>query len=269
MPLDLNTFTQGKLTEEVAKLRPGQSLMSSDGLIIRRRPTTSGYDCGIGLGGYGSLRCRTAREAADDLLARSARHVHPKALGGEKKFTDIESAFFEIGQVREDRQVEPEEEVPQTPALIALRSVASKAGLHSYRIRARRAREALTKDDPATAVRHLEAIIEHAQVNGSAQDVHRAKEALAAVRLHHEYDVPPPKLEKAKIEVRVVDGQHFVYRGGREVSVGLTEAEASSRAFYMAQQAERESGAQAIDNEIAGVPNLVREGGTPTEDDAA
>ena len=251
MPLDLNTFDLEKLTERVAALLPGQSLMSNDGLIIRRRANTTGFDTGIGAGGYGSKRINTAALAAEDMLTRSAKYEHPSALGGAQSFLDYDTAIQSV------RKGEATPSGP-SPAVKALRAVSTKATLASYRTRAQKARTALAKGDVATALRNLEAIVQHAHGNGNTNDAKRAETALSSIRDNHDFDSVIPVLQHTKIEIRTIGSDHFVYRNGRQVTEALTRQEAQNRRKFLARKAAQEEDTEAIDNEINGVPNLVK-----------
>lgn len=260
MPLDLNTYDLDSLTDKVHQLRPGQAAVSNDGMIIRRRQNSSGFDCGVGRGGHAHSKKNTAIEAAEYMLGASARFAHPKALGGMTQFSSVDAAIESV------RRGETTSTGP-SPAVQALRTVASKAGLHSYRIRAQRARDALAKGNIASAVRNLEAIVEHAQNTGRQEDVRRAQAALNTVHDNHDFDAEIPKLMATKIEIKTIGDHHYVYQNGTQMAGPLVRREAESRLGFLTRKAAKEEDIATINKELAGEAVLVSE--AEQEEDAA
>lgn len=250
MPLDLNAHNLDSLTQEVQKLLPSQAIITSDGLVIRRRPNTIGFDCGIGRGGHGGRRFNTAGEAAEFTMSKSAAYEHPKALGGVTRFDDVDAAIESV------RRGEATPAGP-SPAVKALRKLASKTNMSSYRTRAQKARDFLAKGDINRAVRQLEAILEHAANHGNLKDIERAEAALADIKEHHDYTPDVPQLFHTKLEVVTHGAQHYVYKNGKPATGPLTRSEAEARRGFLAREAARAEDVQAIDNEIAGRPTLV------------
>lgn len=254
MPIDLNTYTVETLTERIKRMQPGQSLVSNDGQVVRRRPNTSGFDCGVGRGGFGNRRKNAPHEAAVDMMSYSARHTDPKSLGGATCHESIEEALESL-RVTSDARPGP------SPAMAALRAISRGASVHSYKIRAQRAREALGKGDISEAVRHLEAISDHATTHGKMEDIDKARAAISAVREHHEMDKRLAReevLRTTHIELRTVGTQHHVLKNGNDVTGPLSRSEAERRRDFLVRKATREEGVAEIDNEIAGRPNLAR-----------
>lgn len=245
MPYNLNQHDISSLASELAKLRPGRAAVSMDGVVVRRRMTSSGFDCGVGQGGRPLKRNMTPEDAAEYMLTASARHSHPSALGGGQKFDTPDEA------IRSVRRGEAKPSGP-SPTVLALRAVANKASLPSYKTRAQRARDALAKGEVGRAVRSLEAIVEHAGNNGRLKDVERAEAALKTVRENHDYEPGIPQLTSTKIVVKVKGKDHYVYQNGKSVTPGLTRQEAEKRRAFLSRQAARAEDAQNIDKEIAG-----------------
>lgn len=254
MPIDLNTYTVETLTERIRQLRPGQSIVSNDGQVVRRRPNSSGYDCGVGRGGFGNRKRNSPHDAAEDMMSTSARHTDPKSLGGPTAHESIEEAL-------ESLRTTPDARPGPSPALAALRDINRNASLHAYKIRAQRAREALKRGDITEAVRNLEAIKDHAIDHGAMDDIDRATEAIGLVREHHELDkklAHDAAARSTRIEIRTRGTDHYVYRDGSDATGPLTRAEAERRRDFLVRNATRQEGVREIDNEIAGIPNVVR-----------
>lgn len=254
MPTDLNTFTVETLTQRVLALKPGQALVSNDGQIVRRRHNSSGFDCGVGRGGFARSKKNSASEAAEDMMMRSARYQHPQALGGSTAHESVEEAL-------ESLRVDTSARSGPSPAVSALRSISKRGSVHSYKIRAQRAREALGRGDITEAVRNLEAIQDHAVGQGRMEDAERARTAIDAVREHHELDKRLAReevLRETQIQLRTVGTQHHVYRDGADVYGPLSRQEAEQRRDFLVRKVSREEGVQEIENELAGIPNTVR-----------
>ena len=254
MPIDLNTHTVDSLTERVKRMKPGQSIISNDGQTIRRRQNSSGYECGVGRGGFGARRKNTPQEAAEDMMSASARHRHEQALGGATSHATIQEA---LDSLREDPKARP----GPSPAVQALRAITRNTRISSYKTRAQRAREALAKGDIARAVLNLEAIAEHAANYGRLEDIDRARAAISAVREHHELDQSLAReelLRSTKIELRVVGSNHHVFRDGKDVTGPLSRDQAERRRDFLVRKATTQEGVQEIQNEIDGIPNVVR-----------
>lgn len=265
MPTDLNSYTVETLTERIKKLRPGQALVSNDGQIVRRRPNSSGYDCGVGRGGFGNRKKNSPHDAAEDMMIYSAKHDDPRSLGGAVRHESVEEAI-------ESLRVSPDARPGPSPAIAALKKITREASMHSYKIRAQRAREALGRGDITEAVRNLEAIADHASTHGSMDDIDRARAAISAVREHHELDQTLAReevLRSTKIELRAKGVNHHVFRNGSDVTGPLPRAEAERRRDFLVRSASREEGVEEIDNEIAGRPNLVRTAAQDKEGKAA
>lgn len=250
MPLDLNQYNLEKLTEEIKKLRPSQALVSNDGIIVRRRHNSSGYDCGVGQGGHSSRKMNSASDAAEVMLALSANYTHPEALGGEEKYDDIETAIESVRR-GDSRQSGP------SPALKSIRAFSRNATLASYRNRAQQARKLLSQGKVWEAVRQIEAVIQHAGQKGSLEDVERAETALQAIRENHEYEPGVPTLSRTKLEIRTRGTEHFVYQDGKPATQGMTRSDAEARKSFMAREAAREEELANIESEIAGKPIVV------------
>lgn len=250
MPIDLNRETLESLSERIGALAPQRVVVSNDGIIIRRR-TTPGFDCGVGLSGRGIRRANTSDEAAKYMLKQSAARTDKRSLGGETSFNDFEKAIESV------RKGETTPTGP-SPASKALRHLIANAGLHSYRVRAQDAREALAKGDIDKATRQLEAISSHATNNGRLKDVERAQVALDAIRDGHELsgELPPTQ---AKIGIRVEGSRHYVTKDGSDVSTGLTRSEAEHRKAFMTRQAARSEDVAAIEKEISDLPSPLQE----------
>lgn len=249
MLVDLNEHTEETLTDLIRGLRPSQAMRTKDGLVVRRRQNSSGYDLGVGPGGHGARKRNGPREAAGDLLKQSAGLTLGDSLGGEDSFPSAEAAFEAI----EKGKATP---AGPSPAVKALRRVASRSTLHSYRTRAESAQKALAKGDVATAVRHLEAIVEHAGTNGKFKDVTRAQEALETLTSNHDYKFNPGEL---RTSVRIVsrDGGHIVYVGGNPVTAALGRREAEARKSYHERRLAREQDVDDINKEISELPSAL------------
>jgi hypothetical protein len=235
-------------------MRPGQSLVSNDGQVVRRRPNSSGFDCGVGRGGFGNRRKNGPVEAAEDMMSMSARHTDPKSLGGATSHDSVDEALESL-RTSTDARPGP------SPAMAALRAITRGASEHSYKIRAQRAREALGKGDIAEAIRHLEAISDHATNYGRMADIDKAKAAIEAVREFHELDkrlAREETLRTTHIELRTIGSQHHVFKDGRDATGPLSREEAERRRDFLVRKAQREQGVEEIDNEIAGRPNVAR-----------
>jgi hypothetical protein len=252
VPLDLNQFDLESLTEEVSKLRPGQSLMSNCGQVVRRRPNTSGYDCGVGLGGYGSRRAWKARDAAEYMMIKSAQYTDARALGGDIAYPTIEAAIEAV--VKGNAQP-----AGPSPALRALRKLTNSVGLHSYRIRAQKARESLSKGNIADAAAHIEAIKSHAGENGRVKDVMRAEEALKSINTHHEYDTAPITARDTHVVIAPRDGKFDVIQNGTPKNTGMTRSEAEAFKRFLERNAGRAEAIADIDKEEKDLPDALRE----------
>lgn len=258
MPIDLNTYTVDKLTERIGRLKPGQALVSNDGQVVRRRPNSSGYDCGVGRGGFGNRKKNSPPDAAEDMMINSARHTDPKSLGGAESYETVQDA---LDSLREDPKARP----GPSPAIKALRAIMRDTEVPSYRIRAERAKEALRAGNIAEALRNLEAITEHATTHGRMEDIDRARSAIQDVREHHELNQRLARedvLRETKVELRTIGIGHHVFRNGVDVTGALPRPEAERRRDFLVRKAQREEGVQEIDNEIAGIPNVKRPANT-------
>lgn len=256
MPIDLNKHDLKSFTDRVQALPPGRALVTDDGLVVRRLPRSSGYECGVGRGGFGHHRANTAHEAAEFTLVTSAKLEDPTSLGGKTSFKDYEVA---IESVRKGEALP----TGPSPAVKALRRVAVKAGLHSYRVRAQQARDALAKGNVDGAVRQMEAIIEHAGNNGRLKDVERAQEALNTIYDHHDFVGELPQLTSSKIEVRTIGTKHHVFKDGNDVTGPMERQDAEKRRDFLTKQAARREAVAAIDREISELPESLRRDDEP------